>query len=166
MKKLIALLAVLLAGPLRPAFAQPFAQTPVTFPTTAQNAFLGDQIIVTLINHGTFSEEYRRGEKQVILSDNIIEAGHIRGQYILAVDGSVYQDPRQTNLDFEAGLRLNLHAIMNRYVTFTPAWQTVFGQIEAYPRVGYDFGKDRTHGWIATFNVGLGFGPGSGTPVQ
>lgn len=138
----------------------------VTFPTTAQTTFLNEQVIVTLINHGTFSEEYRSGQKQMILSDNIIEVGHLNNQYILAADASVYQDPRKTNLDYEAGIRLNLHAILNKYVTYTPQWQAILGNIEFYPRVGYDFGQDKSHVWFATMNLGLGFGPGAGVPVQ
>lgn len=141
-----------------------FADT-VTFPTTADNSFLDGQIIVTLINHGSFSEEYRKGQKQVILSDNVIEAGHVGGQYIVAADASVYQDPRKTGLDYEAGLRLNLHALVNRYVTLTPQWQAVLGNLEYYPRVGYDFGADKNHTWIATFNLGFGFGAGAGAGV-
>ena len=146
--------------------AAAFADTtpPVTFPTTAQNAYLNNQIIVTLINHGSFSEEYRHGQKQVILSDNIIEAGHIAGQYIVAADASMYQNPLKTGVDFEAGLRLNLHAIVNRYVTLTPQWQSVVGNLEYYPRVGYDWGADKAHAWIATFNLGFGFGAGAGVP--
>lgn len=136
----------------------------VTFPTTAQNTFLNDQVIVTLINHGTFSEEYRSGQKQVILSDNIVEAGHLAGQYIVAADASIYQNPGKTNLDFEAGIRLNLHALTNGYINFTPQWKAIIANLELYPRVGYDFGQDQTHAWIATFNFGLGFGPGAGVP--
>jgi hypothetical protein len=134
----------------------------VVFPTSAQNAYLGNQVIVTIINHGTFTEEYRKGLKQLILSDNIIEAGHLNGQYIVALDGSLYQKTGATKLDYEAGIRLNLHAIVNRYVTLTPQYQAILGNLEYYPRVGYDFGQDRAHGWIATFNLGLGFGPGAG----
>lgn len=153
----------LAAGFSMPVFA---ATPPVTFPTTAQNSFLGDQLIVTLINHGSFAEEYRHGQKQVILSDNIIEAGHLAGQYIVAVDASLYQNPGTTSLDYEAGLRLNLHSIVNRYVTLTPQWQAVLGNIEYYPRIGYDFGTDSAHAWIATFNLGFGFGVGAGVPAQ
>jgi len=144
------------------SFCPVFADQPILFPTTAQNSFLGGQVIATLTNHGTFAEEYRKGQKQVILSDNFIEAGHINGQYIVALDGSLYQNPAKTGLDYEAGLRLNLHAIVNRYVTLTPQWQAVLGNIEYYPRVGFDFGRNSTHAWLATFNLGLGFGPGSG----
>ena len=137
------------------------AEESVVFPTTAQNAFLEDEIIVTLINHGTFAEEYRNGQKQIILSDNVIEAGHLNGQYLLALDGSLYQNPSKSGLDYEAGIRLNLHAIVNRYVTFTPQWQSVFGNLEYYPRFAYDFGPEK-HNWITTFNLGFGFGPGAG----
>ena len=137
---------------------------PVKFPTTAQTSFLNDQIIITLINHGSFVEEYRRGQKQIILSDNVIEAGHLAGQYVVAFDVSAYQDPSKTGLDAEAGLRLNLHALINRYVTFTPQWQAVLSNLEYYPRVGFDFGQDHAHAWIATFNLGFGFGPGAGIP--
>src|ERR1700674_434468 len=103
MNKIITLMFLcLVAGPLRPAQAD----TPVTFPTTADNSFLNGQVIVTLINHGSFAEEFRKGQKQVILSDNVIEAGHLNGQYIFAADASVYQNPAKTNLDFETGIRL------------------------------------------------------------
>lgn len=147
--------------------SQVFADAPtVTFPTTAQNSFLGDQVIVTLLNHGSFSEEFRQGQKQIILSDNVIEVGHVKGQYVAALDGSIYQNPGTTSLDYEAGLRLNLHALVNRYVTFTPQWQAIVGSLEYYPRVGYDFGVDRAHAWIATFNLGFGFGAGAGVPAQ
>lgn len=135
---------------------------PVTFPTTADNAFLNGQVIVTLINHGSFAEEYRKGQKQVVLSDNIIEAGHVNGQYVFAFDGSVYQDPRKTGLDYETGIRLNLHSLVNKYVAFTPEWAAVIGNLEYYPRVGYDFGTDKAHAWIATLNLGFGFGAGAG----
>ena len=138
--------------------------TPPVFPTTADNSFLNGQVIVTLINHGSFAEEWRQGQKQVILSDNIVEAGHISGQYLLGLDGSVYQNPDRSNLDFEAGLRLNLHAIVNRYVTMTPQWEAVLGNLEYYPRVGYDFGQTNAHVWMATFNLGFGFGVGAGNP--
>lgn len=137
--------------------------TAVVFPTTAQNAFLGNQVIVTLINHGSFAEEFRKGQKQVILSDNVIEAGHVGGQYLLAADASVYQNPALTHLDYEAGLRLNLHALVNRFVTLTPQWNAVLGNLEYYPRVGYDFGTNNSHAWFATFNLGFGFGVGAGT---
>lgn len=137
---------------------------PIHFPTTAENAYLGDQVIVTLINHGTFSEEYRHGQKQMILSDNVVEVGHINGQYILALDASVYQNPLKTHLDYEGGLRLNLHSIVNKYVNLTPQWQAILGNLEYYPRVGFDDGQDKEHNWFATFNLGLGFGPGAGTP--
>lgn len=137
------------------------ADTPA-FPTTAENSFLNGQVIATIINHGSFSEEYRKGQKQVILSDNIIEVGHLGSQYIFAADASLYQDPRKTSLDYEAGVRLNLHALVNRYVTLTPQWQSIVGNIEYYGRVGYDFGQDKDHAWIATFNLGFGFGPGAG----
>lgn len=138
-----------------------FADT-VTFPTTAQNSFLNGQVIATIINHGSFSEEYRKGQKQVILSDNIIEAGHLNGQYVLGVTGNVYQNPFKTGLDFEGTLRLNLHAIVNKYVIFTPQWKDLLSNVEYFGAVGYDFGQNRTYGWIATINLGLGFGPGAG----
>lgn len=138
---------------------------PINWPTTAENSFLGDEVIVTLINHGTFAEEYRHGQKQMILSDNLIEMGHVNGQYLFGIDGSIYQNPLRTGIDFEAGFRLNAHAIVNKYVKFTPQWQSVFGNLEYYPRVGYDWGQDKTHAWFATFNLGLGFGPGAGTPT-
>lgn len=161
MKKLFLSLC-LVVGP-RLAFAEITAIPSVTFPTTAENSFLDGQLVVTLINHGSFAEEFRKGQKQTILSDNIIEAGHLNGQYIFAVDGSVYQNPFKNALDFETGIRLNLHSIVNRYVTLTPEWQSIVGNIEYYPRVGYDFGQDKSHAWIATFNLGFGFGPGAGT---
>lgn len=156
------IISILAFGPLRPAFAD---TTPtVNFPTSAQNAYLNNQVIVTIINHGSFTQEIRKGQKQIILSDNIIEAGHLNGQYVLAVDGSLYQHPGKTGLDYEAGIRLNLHSIVNRYVGLTPQYQAILGNLEYYPRVGYDFGVDKAHAWIATFNLGLGFGPGAGTP--
>lgn len=142
------------------------AEDSVVFPTTAQNSFLNDQVIVTLINHGSFTEEFRRGQKQAILSDNVVEMGHVSGQYIASLDASVYQNPSKSHLDYEAGLRLNLHALVNHYVSLTPQWNAVIGNIEYYPRVGYDFGADRAHVWIATFNIGFGFGPGAGTPLK
>jgi hypothetical protein len=136
----------------------------VTFPTTAQNSFLNGQVIPEIINHGTFAEEYRSGQKQVILSDNIIEAGHLNAQYIVGVDVGLYQNPLKTNLDYEAGVRLNLNSIVNRFVAFTPQWQSILGNLEYYPRAFYDFGQDQAHAWNVSFNLGLGFGPGAGIP--
>lgn len=163
MKKSIAICLLLLTGFVLMSKAD---TTPVTFPTTAQNSFLNGQVIVTLINHGSFAEEFRQGQKQVILSDNVVEAGHIKGQYLLGLDASAYQNPLKSHLDFEGGFRLNLHAIVNRYVTLTPQWEAVLGNLEYYPRVGYDFGQSDAHSWFASFNLGFGFGVGAGTPAQ
>src|SRR5258708_39147838 len=98
------------------------APVPINWPSSAQTQFLNGQVILTIINHGTFSEEYRSGQKQMVLSDNIIEAGHLNSQYLLALDGSVYQKPSETNLDGELGIRLNFHSLVNRFITFTPQW--------------------------------------------
>lgn len=162
MKKTIFLWVLVLIGLV--AMAKADTTPPVNFPTSAQNAYLGNQVILTIINHGTFSEEWRHGQKQMILSDNVVEAGHVGGQYLVALDASLYQNADKTNLDYEAGLRLNLHALFNRYVVLTPQWQALLGNIELYPRVGYDFGQDSSHVWFATMNLGLGFGPGAGVP--
>jgi hypothetical protein len=160
MKKTLLVIATMLA--LSHGAKADVSTTTVVFPPTASTSFLEGQIVAEIINHGTFSEEYRRGEKQIVLSDNIIEAGHLNSQYVAAIDASLYQNPLKTNLDAEVGLRLNLHALVNRFITFTPAWQTIVGNLEYYPRVGYDFGQDRDHVWFASFNLGLGFGPGAG----
>jgi hypothetical protein len=163
MNKIMLFVALLIVASLRPAFA---ATPPVTFPTTAQNAYLNDQVVLTLINHGSFAEEYRQGQKQIILSDNFIEAGHIGAQYIVALDGSFYQNPLTSGLNEELGIRLNLHSFLNRYVTFTPQYNAVLSNLEVYPRILYDFGQSSAHAWNATMNLGFGFGVGAGVPAQ
>ena len=151
-------------------FSMPvFADTPVTFPTTAQNSFLNGQVIATILNHGSFSSEIQRGSRRTVLSDNIIEAGHLKGQYIGALDGSLYSDSAKTGLfpfDYEVGARLNISTIVNNYVTYTPQWAAILGNIEAYVRAGYDFGQDKTHAWFGSVNLGFGFGAGAGVPAQ
>ena len=167
MKKIIALLAGLTFSPMfAHADATPVASpTPapaVIYPTTAQNTFLGGQVVAEIMNHGAFYEEYRRGQKQIIVSDDIIEAGHIASQYLFGLSGNVYQNPVTTGPDFEAKLKLNLNAVVNKYVTLTPQYEAILGNLQYSVAAGYDFGQNQSHGWIATFDLGLGFGPGAG----
>lgn len=150
--------------PLAPIISMP-APTPLPYPTTAQNAYLDGQLIATIINHGSFFEEYRKGQKEITLQDDIVEFGNLKGNFIGSVFGGIYQDPTQSNLGEEAGLKLNLNTLLNNFVTVTPEWAWI-KNIEYAPSVGYDFGQNTKHAWFAAFNVGFGFGPGAGVPVQ
>ena len=187
MKKLIAVVLFLSTFGIVPSFADtvtPSASpTPMptitptenavpgslTFPSSANNQYLDGQIIATIANHGSYSSEIQRGSRRTILSDNLIEAGHLKGQYIGALDGSLYSNPQKTGLfpfDYEAGIRLNVNTIVNNYVTFTPQWAGILGNLEYYVRSGYDFGQDKTHAWFGSVNLALGFGPGAGVTVS
>ena len=130
-------------------------------PPVPTNSWLDGEIIARILNHGSSAEQYRKGIKQIVVSDNIIEAGHLNNAYIAGLDASVYQQDN-SKMNTQVGLRLNLHALLLPYLKFTPEWQSLVDQLEFYPRVGYDFAENQTHAWFGSVNVGFGFGPGSG----
>ena len=158
MKKLMTLLC-LAVGFSMPVFAEVTVVPPVTYPTTAQVSFFNQQLITTIINHGTVYEEYRHGQKQMVVSDNVIEFGHVKAQYLFGITANL-----NSQLNIESTLRFNANALINKYVVYTPAWAWL-SNLEYFPAVGYDWGEGKAHAWIATVNLGFGFGDGAGVPA-
>lgn len=156
MKKIIAIAALFLF----PLVSHADTTPTTTVPTTAQNSFFEQQVITTLINHGSIYEEYRRGQKQMVVSDNVIEIGHLKSQYLVGLAANL-----NSQLKAEATLRLNMNALINKYVVYQPEWAWL-SNLEYFPAVGYDFGEGKAHAWIATVNLGFGFGDGAGTPTK
>lgn len=152
MKKIIALCFCLaVVGPLRPAFAD----------NAPPSLNLTDQVTAALTQHATFAIEYRHGSKSLILSDNVVEIGKLKGDYVASLDlglnGATLPNQSQQAIEFTSGLRLNVSTLVKNFVPLKQEW-TFLNHFEYYGRGFYDWARKA---WYGSLNVGYGFGPGT-----
>ena len=129
MKKIIALLlAVLIFGPLRPAMADD---------TTPQA-----QVIATLLNHVIAVNEFTtEGKNKLYFLDGIIQAGHYKSDYIVAVDAGFCNSLNPDASGRLAGtVGIHIHAIsgINNWLNINPALAQTLDLLEMSPRVSWD----------------------------
>jgi hypothetical protein len=128
-------------------------------PAKADNAPT-DQLIVTLLQHVVgISEFTTEGKTKLEFIDGIVQVGHYKKDYILALDAGFCNNTVpgvNGRLAMTSGIHAHVLSAINSWGNINPALAETFNMLELTPRVSYD-GDVHKFVYGATFGARIPF---------